>query len=154
MVRIKEGGSTLRQKNYALKSFAGDGRSKKAIALDCGYPPNVANSVVSKIESKQGYKNAMVEILQESDNAVLGIFAALRDRGYEDFSNKDLISAVTAIGNAWSKFRGVVEPGETPTGHNQLKTVILQQIENQTINTQKKEEEKIIEAVVDNPNDF
>ena len=57
---------TEKQMNYALKKFAGDGNSME-IARSVGYSPAVAKSPKQKIESKGGYKNAMIEILKKSD---------------------------------------------------------------------------------------
>lgn len=137
MTGIPKGGSTIRQKNYALKAFAGTCRTKKEAALDVGYPSNVASSVKSKIENTKGYKNAMIEILTESDNLVLNIMGEFKRRGFEEFSNRDLTRSIEAIGNAWSKFNGIndaakkVREEET---HNKLRTVVLQQIEHQTVN--------------------
>lgn len=137
-MQIPPNSSTVKQRNYAMRSFS-EGGSKKQIALDSGYSLNAATSVASKIENSRGYKNAMVDILRESDNIVLNIFSEFRSRGFQDFNNKDLVSALNAIGSAWSKFNGVAGEGEGEGSHNKLRTVILQQIQNQTVNAKQVE---------------
>jgi len=134
MTQIPKHGSTNKQKIYALKSFAGEG-SKKQIALDAGYTLNAANSVKTKIESTTGYKNAMVEILKESDNVVLNVFAEFRDRGFKGYDNKELLAALSVITSAWAKFNEVDSGGEGKEKHSKLRTIIMQQVENQTVNT-------------------
>ena len=109
--------------------------SKKQIALDSGYSPAVANSVSSHIENKPGFNNAMSALAIDSNNLALSAMHEFKARGFEDFSNKDLIGALNAIGNAWAKFNTQTpksDPGDR-LGTNKLRTVILQQVENQTI---------------------
>ena len=88
--------------------------------------------------------------------------AAAIERLSKDFTNKELTGALNAIGSAWSKFNAVPREmkGNRSDSTNKLRTVILQQVENQTItNTdggiQKEKEEPVVhEAKVDDPNDF
>ena len=125
-------GSSPKQVAYARRVFGGQGVSKKQIALDVGYSPNVANSISSHIENKPGFNNAMATLAVDSNNLALAAMHEFKARGFEDFSNKDLVGALNAIGNAWSKFNAVPkDPNGTPST-NKLRTVILQQIENQT----------------------
>ena len=70
-------------------------------------------------------------------------------RGFEDFSNKELTSALNAIGNAWSKFNKVPEEMKTKNETNKLRTVILQQIENQTVTNPGEVPAKIIDVEPD-----
>jgi hypothetical protein len=145
MTQIPKNGSTNKQKIYALKSFAGEG-SKKQIALDAGYTLNAANSVKTKIENTTGFKNAMVDILKESDNVVLNVFAEFKSRGFKEFDNKELLGALSVITTAWSKFNEVDRGGEGKEKHSKLRTIIMQQVENQTVNTLESPKEKVIDA--------
>lgn len=124
----------MKQMAYARRIFGGQGKCKKQIALDVGYSPNVANSISSHIENQPGFNNAMAQLAVDSNNLALAAMHEFKARGFEDFSNKDLVGALNAIGNAWSKFNTVTkkDPNSAPSG-NRLRTVILQQIENQTI---------------------
>lgn len=134
---IKKEGWIPQQMAYARRILGGQGSSKKQMALDAGYSPNVARSISTHIESKQGFNNAMTVLAKESNNLALAAMSEFKARGFKDFSNKELVGALNAIGNAWSKFNA--EPKEkntTPSG-NKLRTVVLQQIENQTVNTTK-----------------
>ena len=153
----------MKQLAYARKLFGGEGTCKKQIALDCGYSPAVANSIATHIEKTPGFNNAMSALAIESNNLALAAMHEFKARGFEDFSNKELTGALNAIGNAWSKFIKVnddLNPNSNDRkSTNKLKTVILQQIENQTVNNigegkEKEPETKIYEQVVDNPMDF
>ena len=123
----------MKQKAYAMRIFGGQGKCKKQIALDVGYSPNVANSISSHIENKPGFNSAMAALAVDSNNLALAAMHEFKARGFEDFSNKDLVGALNAIGAAWTRFNVVPKtPGDNPTG-NRLRTVILQRVENQTI---------------------
>ena len=125
----------MKQMAYARKLFGGQGTSKKQIALDSGYSSAVSNSVSSHIENKPGFNNAMAALAIDSNNLALAAMHEFKARGFEDFSNKDLIGALNAIGGAWAKFNTQI-PKKDPNdnlGSNKLRTVILQQVENQTI---------------------
>lgn len=143
-MKIPNEGSTIKQQGYARDVFSNNGRNKKEIALNNGYSLNAANSVASKIENTKGYKNAMVDILRESDNVVLNIFAEFKSRGFKEFSNKDLINAVTAISTAWEKFNGKNTGDNGLQSPNKLRNIILQHVENQTI--QQNTPSKIVEV--------
>ncbi len=126
----------MRQVAYARRSWGAKQKTKKLIALDVGYSPSVANSVVSKIESRPGYNNAMAKLAADSNNLALSVMHQFKARGFDDFSNKDLVGALNAIAGAWDRFnKGLIE-SEKPidNGKNRLKTVILQNI-NKQINT-------------------
>ena len=121
---------------YARRVFGGQGKCKKDIALDVGYSPTSANSIKSHIEDKPGFNNAMALLAYDSNNLALAAMHEFKARGFKDFSNKDLVGALNAIGGAWSRFNSALNPkkDESPNT-NKLRTVILQQIENQTVHT-------------------
>jgi len=126
----------MKQMAYAKRVFGAQGTTKKEIALDVGYSANVANSISSHIENKPGFNYAMTQLAVDSNNLALAAMSEFKARGFSDFSNKDLIGALNAIGSAWSRFNQTKEkPNDHPSG-NKLRTVILQNIENQTLNTQ------------------
>ena len=140
MVYIKPRTSTLKQMAYARRVFGAQGENRKQIALDVGYSPYVANSVKDHIENKPGFNNAMALLAVDSNNLALAAMAEFKARGFKDFSNKDLVGALNAIGQAWSKFNGTYTRGGDGGGgkddRNRLRTVILQQIENQTLSVE------------------
>ena len=130
---VKRKGSSLKQLAYAKRLLGAQGTTKKDIALDVGYSPTTANSIKSHIEDKPGFNNAMAALALESNNLALAAMHEFKARGFEDFSNKDLIGALNAIGSAWARFN-VVKPSKSDNPNaNKLRTVILQQVENQTI---------------------
>ena len=135
-MKIPRNGSSLRQTAYAKRIWAGQGTNKKQVALDVGYGPNVANSIVSKIESKPGFNNAIAKLATESNCLALKVMAEFKARDMKEFSDKDLISSLNAITQAWDRFnKGLVESVKVEdNGKNRLKTVILQRINNATIN--------------------
>lgn len=129
-MKIPKTGSSMRQVAYARRAWGAKQQTKKLIALDVGYSPSVANSVVSKIESRPGFNNAMARLAADSGNIALTVMHELKSRGFEDFSNKDLVGALNAIAGAWDRFnKGLIE-AEKPAdnGKNRLRTVILQNI--------------------------
>lgn len=135
-MNIKRNGSTPKQLAYARRVFGAKGRSKKAIALDVGYGKNVAASVTQHIENKPGFHNAMIALALESNNLALAALHEYQKRGFGDFTNNELTSALNAIAGAWTKFNRIPETTPPPGGGTErtdLRTVILQQVENQTI---------------------
>ncbi len=135
-MKIPKRGSSMKQVAYARRAWGAKQSTKKLIALDVGYSPSVSNSVVSKIESRPGFNNAMAKLAAESNNLALSIMHEFKSRGVQDFSNKDLVSALNAIAGAWDRFnKGLIE-SEKPidNGKNRLKTIILQNISKQ-VNT-------------------
>lgn len=158
----------MKQLAYARQLMKAEGINKKQIALDVGYSSNVANSVKSHIENKPGFNNAMSALARDSNNLALAAMHEFKARGFEDFSNKDLVAALNAIGGAWAKFNTQInkseEERETKNSRNKLRTVILQQIENQTVNNgaevpppQQKDLHEMageLEVEYDDPNDF
>ena len=113
--------------------------NKKQLALDVGYAPSVANIAGIKIEKSRGFANAMANLAAESNDLALTIMHEFKARGVESFTNKDLIGSLNAIGNAWGRFNNALMKEKdmtgpnTKLGQNKLRTVILNQIENQTI---------------------
>ena len=127
----------MKQLAYARRIFGAQGIDKKHIALDVGYSPNVANSISSHIENKPGFNNAMAALAVDSNNLALAAMHEFKARGFKDFSNKELVGALNAIGSAWSRFNQAPKDPSinlNPRG-NKLRTVILQQVENQTLTT-------------------
>jgi hypothetical protein len=135
MVFVKRGKSTMKQQAYARRVFSGDGANKKQIALDVGFSPNVARSVVTHIENKPGFHNAMSKLAFESNNLALSAIEQFKARGFDGFSNKEMIDALGAISKAWAQFN--LAPQEKSLGNtsstNKLRTIIMNQIENQTV---------------------
>jgi hypothetical protein len=121
----------MKQLAYARRLLGAQGDSKKSIAMDVGYSPNVANSISTHIENKPGFHNAMAALAVDSNNLALAAMHEFKARGFGDFSNKDLIGALNAIGSAWSRFNTIPKEKNSNQGENKLRTVILQQIEHQ-----------------------
>lgn len=142
MGKVGKHGSTPKQMAYARRLWGGgDYSSKKQLALDVGYAPSVANTVGEHIEKSRGFQNAMANLASESNSLALTIMHEFKARGVQDFSNKDLIGALNAIGSAWGRFNNALvkerdmDGPNSKLGQNRLRAVILQQVENQTINT-------------------
>ncbi len=126
MPRLPKHGSSVRQIAYAQRLFGGKGISKKQIALDVGYGPLIANSVSTKIENRRGYHNAVAKLAEQSGNLTLKVMEELQARGFDDFSNKELISAVSAMSGAWARFgKGVrdMDPNRD-AGKNKLACLV------------------------------
>jgi DNA-binding CsgD family transcriptional regulator len=158
----RSGGATIKQMAYARGLLSAAGKSKQEIALNAGYKPNAARSIASHIENKPGFNNAMAKLAQDSNNLALAALHEFKARGFSEFSNKDLVGALNAIGQAWSRFNPDFakkhhdDPGKT----NRLRTLVLNRIENQTVIEAAKEDHAIRERAVEveqeeyNNNDF
>ena len=132
-MKISRKGSSMKQIAYARRAWGAKQQTKKLIALDVGYSPSVANSVVSKIESRPGFNNAMAKLASDSNNIALAVMSELKARGFEGYTNKDLVGALNAISGAWDRFnKGLMEkPKVEDDGKNRLRTVVLQNIQRQ-----------------------
>ena len=137
-----------------MRIFGGQGKCKKQIAIDVGYSPNVANSISSHIENKPGFNSAMAALAVDSNNLALAAMHEFKARGFREFTNKDLVGALNAIGAAWSRFNTVPKDPNGTQSTNRLRTVILQQIENQTVTTGN-DAPKVVEAtpIIETNND-
>ena len=136
----------MKQTAYARRIFGADGKDKQQIALDVGYSKFIAATPKSKIENTRGFNNAMAKLAADSNNLALSVMSELKARGFTDFSNKDLVGALNAISGAWKNFNNVTGKGEGANqDKNKLRTIILQKVENQTI--QQGEETKVLEEV-------
>jgi hypothetical protein len=155
-MKIAKNGSSMRQTAYARRVWAGQGTNKKQVALDVGYGPNVANSIVSKIESKRGFNNAIAKLATESNCLALAVMAEFKARNMSEFTNKDLISSLNAITQAWDRFnKGLIESQKPEdNGKNKLKTIMIQRINNQVINTAEQTEPVDAEFTETSPEDL
>jgi DNA-binding CsgD family transcriptional regulator len=134
-MKIRKRDCTIQQMAYAKRILGGQGDTKGQIALQSGYSPNVARSVKSHIENKMGFHNAMTKLAVESNNLALAAMHEFKARGFKGFTNKELIGSLNAIGNAWSKFNEIPKEKGPSQENNKLRTIVLQQIENQTNQT-------------------
>lgn len=129
-----QNGSTIKQIAYATRLMGGQGSSKKEIAKLSGYSTSVAENAKYKIESTEGYKNAMAVLAQRSNNLLNGIMIEFELRGLGDFSNKDLVSALNAISGAWEKIDNKRAPALMKNPEtNPLRKVFTQRVETRTV---------------------
>ncbi len=133
MVYVGKTGATLKQMAYARGILSGRYKNKKEVALSVGYTPNIARSITQHIESKQGFHNAMSALARESNDLALAAMVEFKARGFSDFSNKDLVGALNAIGQAWERFNPKETKKHLDGKENRLRTLVLQRIENQTV---------------------
>jgi len=138
MSDIKEGGSTAKQMAYAKLIMAGEMETKKEMALAAGYSETSADSTVFHIESKPGFRNAMLQLATEANNLLLDVMKEFKNRTFKDFDDKQLVNALNTISAVSSTFNDAVIStsklqDEEETKGNKLRKVILQQVENQTI---------------------
>ncbi len=126
-------GSTPKQYAYAHLRLTGAGRSKNELARKAGFSPSVANNVKYKIESTEGYHNAMLEMATKSNNLVMATMAEFEARGMKKFSNQELISALNAITSAWDRIETRRAPARTKDPEqNALRRVVLEKVEKTT----------------------
>jgi len=150
-ISLAKNQSADKQYAYAEQRILGPSTTKKKSALAVGYTDAVSRSVVSKIESKPGYHNAVVQLANKSNSLALSAMKEFEARGFKDFSDKNLIGALNAIGAAWERFNNPKnrEPAKDD-GKNRLRTIILQNVKNQTISAPAKN--TIVEKVEVLPN--
>ena len=135
MKRAKNG-YTRKQYAYAQNNLSGNGESKREIALRSGYTLNSANSVMSKIEQTQGYSNAMSALASDTGNVALKVYHSLKNRDLDKESVPVLLKAIDTLANAWEKF--TPKQSDDSGQPNRLRGIILQHVEQQTINTTQK----------------
>lgn len=126
-------GSTVKQYAYATRRLNGQGASKKEMAKLSGYSTAVAENAKYKIESTEGYQNAVIVLAQESNNLLLAVMAEFKARGLSDFSNKDLNAALNAISGAWDRIEKNRAPAKnkTPEG-NRLRGIFTRETVKET----------------------
>lgn len=136
MPRVSSLGYTPKQLAYARRVLEGDGSTKREIALKSGYSPGSAGNAGAHLESKMGFHNAMAKLAAQSNMVVTALMEEFQNRGVKHFSDKDLIAATNALTNSWMKFNKVNIENATPKAQtpNRLRPVIMQHIENQTVN--------------------
>ena len=161
-MRLGKRTSTMKQMAYARQILGGEGTSKQQCARNAGYSPSVSRSISKHIEESQGFKNAMAVLARDSNNLALAAMEEFKARGFKDFKNNELIAALNAISSAWARFNEAQQPKKdaTPKG-NLLRTVVLQQVENQNITNDAhnpvpnpKFAKKTVEGEIDDPMDF
>lgn len=113
-------GSTPKQFAYATRMLNGDADSKKEAALLSGFSMSTAENAKAKIESTEGYHNAMFELAVKSNNLMLAALSQFEARGLNTFSNADLIKALNAIGAAWERVEKQRNPQKELPGGNRL----------------------------------
>lgn len=121
----------MKQMAYARRILGAKGLTKKEIALDVGYSPSVSKSI-GIIERTRGFNNAMSRLATDSNNLALAAMHEFKARGFEDFTNKELVGALNAVASAWSRFNVIPKEKQPSEASNKLRTIVLQRIENQT----------------------
>ncbi len=130
----------------------------------------IAKNAKTKIETTEGYKNALLALHTRSTNLVNKILVEFELRGFDTFSNKDLISAVNAVVAAWDKIDTKRAPTlmKDPTT-NPLRKVFTERVETRSVLIEPMPDEQVIydqaaeepaDATIpelppaDDPNDF
>lgn len=96
-------GSTVKQYAYAHNKLSGKANSKYEVAKLSGYSNTMARRPKEKIESTDGYKNAMMQLAAQSNNMLMKVLYEFDRRDITKFADKDLIAAVNAITSSWAK---------------------------------------------------
>ena len=127
-------GSTVKQMAYATRMLGGQAVSKKEAALLSGFSMSVAENAKYKIEDTEGYKNALLMLHTRSNNLLNQLLVEFELRGFNEFSNKDLISAVNAISTAWEKIgKTRAAPAMKDPEKNPLRAIFTQRSETRTM---------------------
>ena len=140
MKRLKNG-STGKQYAYALRRWSGEDKSRRQLAKEVGYSQAVADNVVTKVEKTDGFKNALGEIARMNNAVMLKVYAELagRDISKEDF--KKLIDSIDVLSKSFERFL----PKEEAEKALPYKALLLQHVENQTIQAKQPEQKNVSE---------
>lgn len=143
-------GSTPRQMAYARKLLNGDGRSKKDIAVSVGFSQTVAENAKAKIETSEGFHNAVQLLSFESGELVTSIMAEFKARGFKKHSIEQLNDTLALMTSVWEKFDKRLNPPERNDNsqENGLRKVLLQKVNKQTVVVQSPDS-KPIETIIE-----
>lgn len=119
-------GYTRKQYAYAQNVLHGVGTTKKEAALVSGYSPAVAHSVVQKIESTEGFSNAMSALASETGNVALQVLHTLKHRDLSKEPTQTLLNAVNTLANAWERFTPKEQKNLPDKGSNRLRAILLE----------------------------
>lgn len=97
-------GSTPRQMRYAEQRL-GTNKSGRQIALDIGYSPSVAHKALKKIENAEGTQTAYAKLYAKAGNLTMQVMAELSSRNLKTFENKEILSAVKIMVDAFDKLQ-------------------------------------------------
>ena len=82
---------------------------------------STAENAHAKIEKTEGFHNAMIVMATRSNNLMLAALHEFEARGLKNFTNKELIGALNAIGSAWERVEKQRNPNkDQPSGGNRL----------------------------------
>ena len=126
MKRLKNG-YTRKQYAYAQKSLA-PARTKKADALAVGYSESVANNALARIESTEGYANAISALASDAGNIALKFMTQLK---HADISKLDVATTMTQLEKIVGVFERLTVPVKKETeskGVNPLRAIILEHV--------------------------
>lgn len=140
MKRAKNG-YTRKQYAYVQNSLDTN-KSKRQVALQSGFSPSVALSVKSKIESTEGYHNAMAKLASDAGNVALKVFHELQGRNLKDEKTETLLKAVTVLADAFDKFTPKTKKEDESKRDNPLRAVILTAPDIKTVKAIEKDQNK------------
>ena len=123
----------MKQQAYARKIVSAAHDTKKETALAVGYSQSVAHSAKQKIENTEGYSNAMRDLAMETGDVVMYAYASIKNRNLDKEDLKTVLRAVEVLANAFEKFSPRPKD-DNSLKNNRLKAVLMQRVENQTIN--------------------
>ncbi len=126
-------GATKRQWLYAQNRLNPAFKTKKEALMASGYPLATAQKPAN-VENSEGVMIASAHLAADAGNLALAAMEEFKVRGFDSFSDGDLIKALNAIANAYAKF--LPKEQKPDDGMNVLREILLQR--------------KAIEVTVDN----
>lgn len=131
IMKRRKDGSTMKQYAYAVKRLSGEGKSRRQLALSVGYAESTANHPAERIESTEGYANAVIELANETGAGILGAIKRLHKEKIPTMQTDELLETVKTLTQAWSTFTAPIK--QDPEKALPYKALLLQHVENQTI---------------------
>ncbi len=150
-MRRAEHGATRKQWAYAKNSLNPSVSRGEAAKL-AGYGPSLV-SHPARIDQATGTQNAMAHLAAEAGNLALSAMHTLKSRGFDEFSNAELVRALTAIAGAYEKFQPKMkEPADGGAG-SALRALLLSRNGND-VQVSEVIDAEVIEEAEQNPFDI
>lgn len=98
-------GSTPRQIRFAQELLGQTKKSKRQIALSVGYSDSMADKSITRIENAEGTQIALGKLYAKAGNLTMKVFSELQSRDLSTFENKEILSAVKIMVDAFDKLQ-------------------------------------------------
>ncbi len=121
--------------------------SRRQLAVSVGYSQSVADKVTEKIESTEGYANAMAALASETGNVALKALNVLKNRDLSKETTAQILDAIETLGRAWDRFTPQIVKADDNAKRSSLRSIILE--DSRVIDAEVKQEANEIDQASD-----